>query len=731
MRKVLNLAVTLCSSLLEEQFKGWTVELDTSRKAKAKEDGYFKAVQKLINACVASHVIENTSPHREITRPRRETSNTTAKRSRTGLTVGTSENGENVQSEGNQPAGVTVPDTTAGSSRASRAMKRSVQQTGDSDDDLASSKEPTRPAKRAKRDDVGNAKNTSLAVAQTAARSGDSVHPSGSLKTTTRQRGAIDDGSATGTSSVPDATVDQSASKAQPASKMRARKTAQEGMVAENYRVAKKANASEAPVNPGATMNLRKRSTTSIIGNGAKPPGYATLASQTSDTVHIPSELRRGIDVGECEVCLQPYALSYLSKHRNKVHGLAHKTFGCPYCPETNWTCTERLNHIHEAHPGQPTKWAIEGCDDLSKVKVHMYSCPLCPGQLTHSGLACHLGSSHQTCLDAFPGAIFCTCPFCLSSTGDGKQLARYKSVEDLRTHLSTKHKGCFLLDDIKISFEPTARRQDTPVKKHPIPPQVTKKMTLRKLQGRQFVQEKQRYDVASVDEEEQHRVELDHTGLTADYAYGDFVPTTFGNTLDSAIEAVDAQLNNLESDKVANDDYAAEMKLYNKGLKDRQQKADAERIEKERHREEVERKILQLQYVNRHKKKRSPEGIEFDEFLTRPVYFAPARESARKSTCPRGEECDLCVSVEEPKTDAPDRLIDAPSFVVKAVTDSLENTTEQESKPADKKRGTSSRTRGRRGRNLNRTARSVLMLHEMKHSLRFIQSYNEGYFKR
>lgn len=256
--------------------------------------------------------------------------------------------------------------------------------------------------------------------------------------------------------------------------------------------------------------------------------------------------------------------------------------------------------------------------------------------------------------------------------------------------------------------------------------------MPQRKVQCKLFIQEKQRevYDAASVDEEGQHWVELDHTGLTADYAYGDFVPISFGNTLDSAIEAVDAQLSILES-SIANDDYAAEMKLYNKGLKGRQQKADAERIEKERHREEVEREILQVQYENRHKKKRSQADIEFDGFLARPIYFAPARESARKSTCPRGKECDLCVSAEEPETDAPDRLIPAPSFVLKAATDSLVNVTELESNPADKKRGTSSRTRGRRERNLNRTARSVLMLHEMKHSLRFIQSYNGGYFVR
>jgi hypothetical protein len=314
-----------------------------------------------------------------------------------------------------------------------------------------------------------------------------------------------------------------------------------------------------------------------------------------------------------------------------------------------------------------------------------------------------------------------------MSLTGDGKQLARYQSVEDLRTHIAMKHKGCFLLDDIKTPFEPTARQQCI----HPIPPpEIRTRTPSRKAQDNPPVQEEQQevQDSPFFEEEEQHWEKLDHTGLTADYAYGDFVPTTFGNTVASAIEAVDAQLEALESDEITRNDYTAEMKLYNKGLKDRQQKADAERIEKERHREEVERTLLQLQYENRNKKKRSPEDIEFDEFLARPIYFAPMRGSVRKSTCRRGEQCDLCVSAEEPETDASDRLIDAPSFIMKALTDSWRNTNEQVgSDPADKTRCSLSKAL-RRGRNFNRTARSVMMLHEMKHSLRFIQSYNEGY---
>jgi hypothetical protein len=71
---------------------------------------------------------------------------------------------------------MTNPDTMAGPSQASWAVKRSVQQTGDNNDDLAASMEPTRPAKSAKQYDVSNVKSLPLVVAKTAAHSGNSMH---------------------------------------------------------------------------------------------------------------------------------------------------------------------------------------------------------------------------------------------------------------------------------------------------------------------------------------------------------------------------------------------------------------------------------------------------------------------------------------------------------------------------------------------------------------------------
>jgi hypothetical protein len=223
MRKVLDLTVNSCSLLLEEHFKGWTVELDSSSRKKRQQGWLFQgcptAYQRL---CRITHVIANTSLHGENTQLQCKTSCMTAKRRRTGpRTVGTADNGKNVQSNGNQPGSVAVPDTTAGRSQASWAVKRSVQQTGDNNDDKAASMEPTSLAKSAKQYDVSNVNNLPLIALKTAAHSGNSsMHTSCTLKmTSTHERGTFGHGSATSPSFITDAMVDpHSASKAQPAS---------------------------------------------------------------------------------------------------------------------------------------------------------------------------------------------------------------------------------------------------------------------------------------------------------------------------------------------------------------------------------------------------------------------------------------------------------------------------------------------------------------------------------
>lgn len=472
------------------------------------------------------------------------------------------------------------------------------------------------------------------------------------------------------------------------------------------------------------SMNLRKRSAV----NNTSTLARREAAQATGPVSNVYKEHRRSIDVGECEVCLHPYALSYLSKHRNKVHGLAHTTYGCPYCLTTFSSLESRLAHIKERHPGKPAHWT--GCSNLNNVKAHLYACPLCPAHFTHSGLACHMGSSHHTSIDAFAGQVYIKCPFCLSS--DCKQVGRFPSEQELKEHIAKKHKGYFLLDDFKPPADRVFTRPggDKPVstaaapKKPPPPPQESSD------------DDEEEEDVWEEEEgdDEEHWERLDHNGLIKDYLYGDYVAVDFGmGGLSTAITAVEDQLTTLqETTKGAPDeDYIAEMKLYNKGLKDRKQKADAERIEKERHREEVEKKLMELEYENRNKKKkkRSAEEIEYDAFIDRPISFAAAtRESARKTSCPFGEDCELCVSHDQdPETDSSGQLIDAPSCRTNVVGDSLNVPQSPDADDGDSRRG----GRSRRGRRVDPTTRSLLMLHEMKHSLGFVAGYNAGYFRR
>jgi len=203
--------------------------------------------------------------------------------------------------------------------------------------------------------------------------------------------------------------------------------------------------------------------------------------------------------------------------------------------------------------------------------------------------------------------------------------------------------------------------------------------------------------------------------------------------SLSSAIDAVDSQIQDLsQAAKSSNDDNVTEMKLYNKGLKDRQQKADAERIEKERHKEQVQQVLLRIQYENRNarKKKKAAVDVEYDEFLDRPISFAMAsRESARKKAadCPFGDECELCVFDDaEPETDSSGQLIDAPSCQGTVVGDSLKAAVAEEEDDGNYgKRG-----RARRGKRVDKNTRSLLMLQEIKHSLEFVEGYNSGYVR-
>ena len=481
---------------------------------------------------------------------------------------------------------------------------------------------------------------------------------------------------------------------------------------------------------PGISMKLRNR--TMPLRNMARYGSTQSQPTQADPVGTIYKENRRSIDTGECEVCLHPYALSYLSKHRKKVHELSHQTLGCPYCSETFSSPALRVKHIQRMHPSRPSAWSVDGCNDLSKVKVHMYACPLCPAHFTHSGLACHLGSSHHTSIDEFRGHIFCKCPFCIASSGDGKQLGRFQSEEELREHISRKHKGCFLLDDIK---PPAGRTFDRPYKKVSHLKKAAAAPKKAAIPSEEPSEDETWSEMEdSLSGQEEHWERLNYRSLVSDYMYGDYVPMDFGMTLSSAINAVDAQLNTLGSNKDTTDEeYVSEMKLYNKGLKDRQQKADAERIEKERHREEVERKLLRLQYENRNKK-RLPEDIEYDEFLVRPFLFVlSTRESARKANCPLGENCELCVSrAQEPETDASGQLIDAPSYHGNVVGDSLKDAASPEKASAggSDRRGNMAAGR-RRGRRVDSTIRSLFMLQELKHSLHFVAGYNGGYFRR
>jgi len=231
---------------------------------------------------------------------------------------------------------------------------------------------------------------------------------------------------------------------------------------------------------------------------------------------------------------------------------------------------------------------------------------------------------------------------------------------------------------------------------------------------------------------QKKHWKDLKHEGLVSDYVYGKFVPLTFGNSLESAIATVQDGLDEVQGSAEAlpdSDPCVIEAKMYQRSMKERQQRSDGERIEKLRHREEYENRLREFQYKIRGRK-RSPYEAELDEICTKPLEFTEAtRESARTMKCRFGPDCKLCCpgspthSTNEEEKKASTRI---PSVRLCRIADSwVETRLEDEAVEFTKKQP---RRRRRQARDAGKIQNTIDILTEMKHSLDFTKRYNEGY---
>jgi hypothetical protein len=222
----------------------------------------------------------------------------------------------------------------------------------------------------------------------------------------------------------------------------------------------------------------------------------------------------------------------------------------------------------------------------------------------------------------------------------------------------------------------------------------------------------------------------LDHKMIISDYVYGGNASLPFGETIQSALSAVE-----LELDKVAptldTPESIEEEQAYNRSIRSRARLMHSEKAIRENEKLQFEEQLKLFQIQQRNMKK-SPEQLEYEEFQIRQMCFD---DGGDEFECDCGvERCRLCSHAREliPTSVG---VIDAPAVRPSSVTDSWrEYTIEEEPEltgfgvkgmgaPSSIKRRRPSRRSQRSSSNKCR-----LMLLEMKHTLAFLDKYNRGY---
>jgi len=207
--------------------------------------------------------------------------------------------------------------------------------------------------------------------------------------------------------------------------------------------------------------------------------------------------------------------------------------------------------------------------------------------------------------------------------------------------------------------------------------------------------------------------------------------------------------------------DYVTENKLYLKGIRDRTNKAESEALEKFMYKDKCDEKQRWIDYQNRSRKK-SPQELAVEELLTMPFQFDGRKRSklngflssesaaaTRRSKCSIGSSCELCNGFYATCIVTQKEIEAAGGVVINACeqirrkreekTDiqipslSFRKILADEDLPDDRDEGSeeeinNSRKRGEQRSMTRRNDRSELLkLQEMKHTMEFIQDFNEG----
>ena len=404
----------------------------------------------------------------------------------------------------------------------------------------------------------------------------------------------------------------------------------------------------------------------------------------------------------------------------------------------------------------------------ITESKSVLCHCAECEkGNLSVQGIYAHYGRAHTGTLSWHN--VTYSCPFC----PPGRAASRiFKSYHEAEAHVEATHPGCGILGPKpeKLSGRPGPGRPRQ--NKTPIVRQAATTNSDRVLrEKRKASYESDEYDYSSYEEESDiDAPEPEDLGPPSwdPIEYAQLLPEgkkDYPREMWRVIDMIDQQ-RQVQGEIVeeARDQRAklckseSEMEsraldeerlLYQRGIRERTRMADGERIEKQKFTERAEEALLRYQYENR-SKGRTKEEIEAEKLCSRPIKFSnQSKSSGRGGQACKDDKCQFCQKdksylhhllldheVKEHNMDAPPTETPAFQQSTKVLDPSVCIINDEFFRSAEEaelkqtsgiKRVNQSRRDASTAKRVKTEEEKLWMLQNTKHSLGFIEKYNQG----
>ena len=401
--------------------------------------------------------------------------------------------------------------------------------------------------------------------------------------------------------------------------------------------------------------------------------------------------------------------------------------------------------------------------------KSALCHCPDCnKGDLSVQGIYAHYGRAHNG--KVLWQKVTFSCPFCPSA----RSSRIFQSFNEIDMHVYASHPGCIIQGPhpSKLSGQSNNRVQNNMSisRQNGTPKQNDRVLRERKATPRanDYLWEDEPLVEAEEPKGPPTWTEIEYVQLLPDGR------KEYPRDISRVIEMIDEHCQKQEDVvgvareqriKLCKNEVDQEIKAldeerlsYQRGLRERSRMADKERIEKHKFAERLEQQTMLYQYENRNRR-RNQEDVEVDKLCSRPIRFSKetSRQSSREGNACTDEQCQFCqkdkgylhhllldseiseFEMDAPATESPvfqqsTKLLN-PSFRI------IDNSYFSEDEGADdggkddaaneanigSKRVNKSRRDASTAKRLKAEEERLWMLQNTKHSLGFIEKYNEG----